>query len=753
MNSPPLVIAFGFSNLAMLGWLAAAAAPLLIHLWSRHRFREAPWAAMQFLLAAMRKNARRLQLQQWLLLALRTLVIVLIVLAVAQPYGEQLVAGSPTGPAHKLIVLDASYSMAYRQGDTTNFERAKSLAAKLVRQTGPGDTFSVILMASPPKMLFDGQLADAEAIATHIESLAPTHTRADLQATLALARTAITSNEKSRTSTWRREIYFITDMQRTTWSETTVRSSSNEGGNSIQDLVAPLAQRAALSIIDVGQPELANVAISRFMAAETFVIANRDVALEVTLREFGGKPRADYTAELLVDDVPVAEQSVNIPANEEATVTFTHKFDAPGQHKLTVRAAADGLDIDNTRSLVVPVREEIRVLCVEGRDAAARYVADALSVSAGADSPIEPTVVSESGLADIDVTQFDAVFLCNVAQLTDSEAMRLGRYAAGGGGIVFFLGDRIIPESYNRLSLDDWRGAPTGPQQSNKQTPRQSSSSGPSAALLPARIAQIQTNTQFGLDPLDYKHEIVAPFRGQERAGLLTTPVSRYYKLELPPQRRDIKVAAALHGDPLIITAPLARGRTVVVATDASLTSVDQATGEPWTLWPTWPSFLPMIRELLAYSLSGQQTDWQRPVGATLSGSLPDELPLAAQSELQIVRPDGRVDPVSIHTASDDAHWSYAGTLLSGIYTLTGLPEYASRQFAVNIDTLESDLAKANASELPSEFAVRNSWQEGGSQAASVIAEATWHEQLLWGALAVMLLESFLAWQFGRGGA
>src|SRR4029453_10925237 len=98
--------AFGFGNLAMLGWLAAAAAPLLIHLWSRHRFREAPWAAMQFLLAAMRKNARRLQLQQWLLLPVRTLLIVLVVLAVAEPYGVQLLAGGSGAPAHKIIVLD-----------------------------------------------------------------------------------------------------------------------------------------------------------------------------------------------------------------------------------------------------------------------------------------------------------------------------------------------------------------------------------------------------------------------------------------------------------------------------------------------------------------------------------------------------------------------------------------------------------------------------------------------------------------------
>src|ERR1051326_9308722 len=95
------LLAFGFGNLAMLGWLAAAAAPILIHLWSRHRYREAPWAAMQFLLAAMQKNARRMQLEQWLLVAIRTLIIVFVVLAVAEPYGERLLAGGRASPAHQ----------------------------------------------------------------------------------------------------------------------------------------------------------------------------------------------------------------------------------------------------------------------------------------------------------------------------------------------------------------------------------------------------------------------------------------------------------------------------------------------------------------------------------------------------------------------------------------------------------------------------------------------------------------------------
>src|SRR4051812_48548838 len=115
-----LILAFGFSNLAMLGWLAAAAAPLLIHLWSRRRYREVPWAAITFLLAAMRRSSRRIQLQQWLLLAVRTLIIVLVVLAVAEPYGIGSLGNGPHGAAvHHVLVIDGSYSMAYRDGDTT----------------------------------------------------------------------------------------------------------------------------------------------------------------------------------------------------------------------------------------------------------------------------------------------------------------------------------------------------------------------------------------------------------------------------------------------------------------------------------------------------------------------------------------------------------------------------------------------------------------------------------------------------------
>ncbi len=128
----------------MLGWLAAAAAPWLIHLLTRRKHRETPWAAMDFLIAAVKRQSRRIRLEQLLLLLLRTLVIVAVVMAVAEPYVEHAGAVfSPGGSTHRVLVIDSSYSMAYKPGDRSRFDQAKLWAAEIVEHSTPGDGFTL----------------------------------------------------------------------------------------------------------------------------------------------------------------------------------------------------------------------------------------------------------------------------------------------------------------------------------------------------------------------------------------------------------------------------------------------------------------------------------------------------------------------------------------------------------------------------------------------------------------------------------
>jgi len=705
MHSAWLLFGFGFSNLAMLGWLAAAAAPLLIHLWSRRRYREVPWAAVTFLIAAMRKHSRRIQLEQWLLLAVRTLIILLVVLAVAEPYGEQ--PGTTGGPTHRVLVLDTSFSMATRDATPNRLARAKQLASALVERSGPADAFTVITLADPPRQLVGREIADRRIVAAEIDSLAATHGTADLPATLELVATALELGPSETGRIERQEVDFFTDLQRATWE---LKESSLDG----------LARLAALQLFDMGESQTANTAITDLRPAEPLVTVGRPVAFDAVLREFGGVPRSGAVVELLIDGEPVGQQTVDIPAGGEVTVRFSHRFREPGSYAVAVRTSGDRLDVDDTRWLAVPVPERIEVLCVGSTAEDAMYIASALHPDPTDDAAIHVRIATEGELTEIELAPFDCVFLSNVGRLTPSDSQRLARYVRGGGGLAVFLGDRVDADSYNAAADGD-------------------------EPLLPARLGAVLTEARFGLDPLEYRHPIVAPFRGRERAGLLSTPIHRYvHLLPLPPgEGRGEGALIALTtptGDPLIITAPQGRGRVVLVATAGSIASVDVATGQPWTTWPAWPSFLPIVREMLNYAVGGRQDAWQVTVGQPLAIPEPPE---ATGDTLQITRPDGRT--ATVHARR------YADTDLAGIYTVQSSDGDGAMRFAVNVDARESDLAQVNPQKLPPQLSTERGGNADNRNAA--VQRVPWSRSLLWSALALVLLELCLAWRFGRGAA
>ena len=74
-----------FLNFILLGGMAAASIPIIIHLINRNRFRIISWGAMHLLDAALKENTRKLQLEQLLLLLVRILIPLLLALALARP--------------------------------------------------------------------------------------------------------------------------------------------------------------------------------------------------------------------------------------------------------------------------------------------------------------------------------------------------------------------------------------------------------------------------------------------------------------------------------------------------------------------------------------------------------------------------------------------------------------------------------------------------------------------------------------------
>ena len=78
--APWLVFAIFEAPLAVAAVAGGAVSiPVIIHLLNRRRFKVVTWAAMRFLLAAQKKNSRRMRVEQFLLLALRCLIVLLLI--------------------------------------------------------------------------------------------------------------------------------------------------------------------------------------------------------------------------------------------------------------------------------------------------------------------------------------------------------------------------------------------------------------------------------------------------------------------------------------------------------------------------------------------------------------------------------------------------------------------------------------------------------------------------------------------------
>jgi hypothetical protein len=408
-----------------------------------------------------------------------------------------------------------------------------------------------------------------------------------------------------------------------------------------------------------------------------------------------------------------------------------HRFQIPGEHVVEARTQADRLEVDDHRWLSLSVRAALEVLCVEGKSEAARHVLFALDPGISQRTHVRASVQSEIALLEEDLSRYDCVFLCNVGRFGRDEARLLHRFVEQGRGLVLFLGDQVQAENYNVILGSLATGA----------------------EVLPVQVAAPVPLGEYFFDPLEYRHPIVAPFRGHERAGLLTTPVWKYVRLQ-PGAGADVRTALAFeNGDPAIVEGVIGRGRVIVVATDGSSSSVDRTADPPapWSALAAWPSFPPLVQQMLKTAVSGRVALRNALVGDTLRGTVPPGL---ADLSVTVADPAGGTQRVRAEVNGSDSHWTFTDTYHSGVYSVSVEGAVGEVQrYAVNLDTRESQLERLPAELLPGQI------QPGIADRPEQVAVRTGRNAnasfryVLAVVLGLLLGETFLAWFFGRSAA
>jgi hypothetical protein len=817
--SPLLAVLFSTPLAALAVAGGAAAVPVIIHLLNRKRFVIVPWAAMRFLLAARRKNVRRLRLEQWLLLAIRVLVGLLIVGAMvavhkwAEPLWQGLPGGqakaAPQGRTHRVIIIDGSFGMAARaEDDGTRFELARAQAKALLDHAAPGDGFSVVFLSSPALLVVPGPADDRRKVADAIDELTLPHGSADVSGGLRLVADLVNRPLGKYT---RREVAFVTDLKKSSWPLPAAADDAPEAKSpaaapaaatsGIADAWRTIARGANLVFVDVARQNSDNLAVTSLTLNDPLPLVNMSTSASAVLQNFGRQERKEVPVKLRVAPAPrpgerltftdAGEKLVNVAAGATVTVTFPlereTRFREAGEYVLQVTAGEDVLRLDDSRALVVSVRETIPVLVVNNGKAAAdpldapgAWVRLALRPAPAKaklpNCPAVPTMADPTVFADrfrADLTKYDCVFLCDLPSINGDEAARLEAHLRRGGSVVISLGPNAARNAakYNEVLFNDGKG------------------------ILPGRILgerRAEGESYFALVAGEeaFKHPPLSAYRDdKERAALTLPQFHAYVRLDAPangPARRVLSFApmtapgkadaagpAAGALDPAVVDYPRHRGRVIVYT--STFNPERAGRGQVWSGWAPHPTFLPFLQETLRYAVAGGGRH------NLLAGEVPEEYLPATSAGLKarLSRWDGDADAeletADVVSRDDSAVVAFAPAALSGVYRLS-VGQGSDALFAVNVPTTapgggaESDLRRLTLPDLQApapDADVQLVTDAGDVQPRSAPANAGETKVdgpddprgprvarfLLLVLLALLLAEVFFAWRYGSARA
>ena len=450
------MLGLAFLNPMLLWALPLAAVPIIIHILNRRRFQKVPWAAMDFLLKAMKRNRKRLRMEQWLVLLLRVLAVLLLISLVSRPQlGGSSLLGSRT---HHVVVLDDSASMTQRSGSTALFEKAQDRIKMLADDLGlrrQGDIFSLVTTsAHGGPQIWSQRIGGSFSrdAGARLKELRVSDRSPDLgQALEATVKRAQAVEDASRT-----EYYLVGDRRSWDWAtpDDKPRPALLAGLSSMQ------SDQEHVTVLTVGGQHN-NLAIVDVKLVDRLAIAAVPVTFGVDVQNFGLDPTAPTTVSIEVDGQSRVTQDVpQLAPGERTTVPIAHTFHQSGPHRIdVVLEPGESFPFDDRRTLALQVRDKSRVLLVDGEpDEGEGEVFFLRTTFDVADSGIEAQVVTESGFDEANLAAFDMIWLCNVQSPTQEAAKRLEAFVASGGGLAITCGPLVDASRYNELLWRDGDG-------------------------------------------------------------------------------------------------------------------------------------------------------------------------------------------------------------------------------------------------------------------------------------------------------
>lgn len=687
-----------FLNPAILIALVAASIPLLLHLLNLRKLRRVEFSSLRFLKELQKTRIRRVKLKQWLLLLLRTALIIFAVLAFARPVlkGTSGLPGArATGTA--IIVLDNSVSMQVRDDGGERFRQAKRVALEILAEIQEGDEAAVVPLTDPGAALDRGVSRNRETVVRDVEDLQVGYGEASLGDALGVAQSLLEASQNLN-----REIYVITDAQRI-----------NAEGLTNAPVLIDGQTRVRILPIGLDRDVPTNIGIDSIKIISAILESDKPLEVRAWVTNYGEEPVEDGTVAMYVEESRLAQTSLSLDAGESTTIELAAPPKRAGSLGGYIQVEGDNLEEDNRRYFAFRIADGSRVAVAASQESA-RF----LDMIFGLSSLVRPQSFGPNSIASIDLSTYSAVVLADVPRVGSGEATRLASYVEAGGGLVIWGGPSVDREDFNRTL-----GASLG---------------------LPLRTPADRTGDaplEFG--SVEKDHPVFAGvFEGAETTGRVESPqITR----ALPPGAGD-PIILMTTGAPFMSELRRGKGRVIYIAVPPS---------GAWSNLPTRGIFVPIAVRSALYVGAGGEEAQEFVVGESVLLVLPlrSDIP----EGVQIVPPSGPDQFVPVRNYESGVSIGYDGANVPGIYKVLAAGKEVAR-FAVNMDGREGDLRPMEEDQLEEQVAAKMEEPDnvavinpGGDVAGAVLQSRIGLE--LWRyMLGLALICAFVEMVVGRGG-
>jgi len=668
-----------FLNPAVLIGLAAASIPVLIHLLNLRKLKTIEFSTLIFLKELQKSKIRKVRLKQWLLLALRILIILMIVTAFARPTLEGVSIGGTTSAAKTtaVFILDDTFSMSIIDQKGSYFNQAKETVKRLLTQLEEGDDVGLVLISGDQ----DSELP----LTTNISSLEERLNELKISSASGTINSALitASNLISQSKNFNKEIYLLSDFQRN-------RIVIDEN---ITNLNQALKDQVRLYSVNFAEGIKYNIGIDNLEVTTKIFEKDKPVRFKASISNYSEQIAYNLVVSLFLGGRRSAQQSINLNPGETKIVFLEGVTEQTGYIDAYVEIEDDDIDMDNKRYTTVYIPEVVSILFLYENIADSKFIKLALQPAVENGN----LIIAEynfNKMNSLQLSNYDLVFL--FGGYSELSLDNLTNYVRLGGGLAVFPSS--VPDLPGFQKLNEKLKLPS-----------------------PTSVV-VSSNTNIDpidFDKTDFNHPVFQNiFRDDQKKEIESPLINTYYKIL--PKGEGNSLITLLDGSSFLCEYKIGNGKAFVFNVAPVL---------EWSDFPLKSIFAPLIYKSIYYLSAKRNTDIEYIAGEPLNINISNRL----LPQIKIEKPDGNEDYINLNDY-DSEFISYNKTYVSGNYNIYS-GDRQLEMISVNTDPLESDVKYISDSEFDDylskiNFSGNHVQISKGEDPANVILQARFGSEL-----------------------